>query len=302
MEFDDIHKNLVEILGDDNVYLNEDMSKHSSFKTGGMADVFITPSSKEKIVESIKAINKYDVPFTIIGNGTNLLVRDKGIRGVVMSLYDNFNIVRVEDDKIIAQSGALFSAISNYACRASLAGLEFASGIPGTIGGAAKINAGAYGGEFKDVFHSATLLKRDGTLIEADLEYMNYDYRGSSITDEIIVEVIVKLTPGEVSTIRNAMVLLAKKRKEKQPLNIPSAGSTFKRPKGEYAGKLIESAGLKGYEIGGARVSIKHAGFIVNTGEATSTDIETLIKKVQEIVEKNSGIKLEPEVQIIGEE
>ncbi len=301
MKILDIYRNLVEITGDDKVFLDEDMSKHSSFMTGGKADIFITPSSKEEIIDCIKFIGSSKVPFSMIGNGTNLLVRDKGIRGVVMSLYDNYNKVDVSEDMIIAQSGALISAISNYACRASLSGLEFASGIPGTIGGAVKINAGAYGKEMKDVFYNAILLNKDGSKIKADLNYMQYGYRKSSIKDEVIIEVVLKLIPGDTSKIRNEMVMLTKKRKEKQPINSPSAGSTFKRPKGEYAGRLIEDAGLKGYEVGGARVSIKHAGFIINTGNATSENIESLINEVKEIVYKNSGILLETEVQIIGE-
>lgn len=298
----EMYAKFLEILDDEKVFLNEDMSKHSSFKTGGKADIFIAPSSKEEIIECVRYIESVGVPLTMVGNGTNLLVRDKGIRGVVMSLYDNYNSVNIEDNKIYAQSGALLSAISNYACRASLEGLEFASGIPGTIGGAAKINAGAYGREIKDVFHSATLLKRDGTVIDANPEYMQLGYRTSVVTDEIIVDVTLELVPGDESKIRNEMVILSKKRKEKQPLNMPSAGSTFKRPKGDYAGRLIESAGLKGYEVGGARVSTKHAGFIVNAGNATSEDIEKLIKTVQDTVYNDSGIKLETEVQILGEE
>jgi UDP-N-acetylmuramate dehydrogenase len=299
---EEMYKKLVEILDNDRVFMNEDMSKHSSFKTGGKADIFIAPSSKEEIIECVRLIQSYDVPLTMVGNGTNLLVRDKGIRGVIMSLYDNYNQVKIEGNKVYAQSGALLSAMSNYACRASLKGMEFASGIPGTIGGAVKINAGAYGREIKDVFHSATILKKDGTVINADIEYMQFGYRKSAINDEIIIDVTLELASGDETKIRNEMVNLAKKRKEKQPLTMPSAGSTFKRPAGDYAGRLIESSGLKGYEVGGARVSTKHAGFIVNTGSATSADIEKLIKVVQDTVYNDSGIKLETEVQIMGEE
>ena len=172
MKTEDMYKDLVEALGNDKVFLDEDMAKRSSFKTGGKADIFVTPSNKEQIIKIVDIIKQSKAKLTIIGNGTNLLVRDNGIRGVVMSLYDDYNMVSVEDNKIFAQSGALISAISNYACRASLTGLEFASGIPGTIGGAVKINAGAYGREIKDIFHSATLLKSDGTIVDADKEYM----------------------------------------------------------------------------------------------------------------------------------
>ena len=195
----------------------------------------------------------------------------------------------------------LFQAVSNYACRAGLSGLEFASGIPGTIGGAVRINAGAYDREIKDVFKSARILTRDGEVIEADLDYMDFDYRKSVVKDEIILDTVLSLEEGDVQKIRHTMVTLNKKRKEKQPINMPSAGSTFKRPKGHYAGKLIEEAGLKGFQIGGARVSIKHCGFVVNTGDATSEDIETLIQKIQETVYEKSGVKLETEIIMVGE-
>lgn len=301
MHKEEIYKNLVEILGEDKVFLDEDLSRRSSFETGGSADVFITPSSTEEVAEALKFIKSENLPLTIIGNGTNLLIRDKGVRGVTLSLYDNFNVVDIEDNLIYAQSGALISAVANYACRDGLSGLEFASGIPGTIGGAVKINAGAYDNEMKEVFKSATILSLDGELKEVDLDYMQFGYRKSIIKDEIILDVVLELETGDVQKIRHKMVSLNKMRKEKQPLNMPSAGSTFKRPKDNYAGKLIEEAGLKGFQVGGARVSIKHCGFVVNTGEATSGDIEKLIEKIQDLVFENSGIKLETEIKIIGE-
>ncbi len=301
MKKEDIYNGLVGILGDDKVYLDEDMSKRSSFETGGKADVFVTPSSKDEVSDILKFIKKNDIPITVIGNGTNLLIRDNGIRGVVMSLYDNFNFIRVEDNLIYAQAGALISAVSNYACRAGLSGLEFASGIPGTVGGAIKINAGAYDCEMKDVFKSAVLMDENGNLKEVGLEDMDFGYRHSSVNKEVVVEVTLEMDDGDTQKIRQKMVELNKRRKEKQPLNMPSAGSTFKRPKGNYAGKLIEEAGLRGYQIGGARVSIKHCGFVVNTGDATSSDIENLIEKIQEAVFNSSGVKLETEVMILGE-
>ncbi len=301
MQKEELYKNLVEILGDEKVFLDENLSTRSSFETGGLADVFITPANTDEIVEAVKYINSVNVSLTLIGNCTNLLIRDKGVRGVTMSLYDNFNIVDIEENIIHAQSGALISAVANYACRAGLSGLEFASGIPGTIGGAVKINAGAYDYEIKDVFKSAAILMRDGALLEYELEAMSFDYRSSAIKDELILDVLLELEPGDIQKIRHKMVSFNKKRKEKQPLNMPSAGSTFKRPKGNYAGKLIEEAGLKGFQVGGARVSIKHCGFVVNTGNATSEDIEILINKIQEAVFEHSGVKLETEVVIIGE-
>ena len=301
MDKEELYLNLVEILGDDKVFKDEDLSKRSSFQTGGLADIFITPASVPDVAEAVKLINDAGVALTVVGNCTNLLIRDKGIRGVTMSLYDKFNVVNVEGTDVHAQSGALISAVSNYACRAGLTGLEFASGIPGTIGGAVKINAGAYDCEIKDVFKSARLLTRDGEVVEADLEYMDFGYRRSVVKDEIILDTVLSLEEGDVQKIRHTMVTLNKRRKEKQPLNMPSAGSTFKRPKGHYAGKLIEEAGLKGFQIGGARVSIKHCGFVVNTGDATSEDIETLIHKIQETVYEKSGVKLETEVIMLGE-
>ena len=301
MKKEELYKNLVEILGEDKVFLDEDLSRRSSFETGGLADIFITPSAEKEVSEAVKFLNGIGEHFSVVGNCTNLLIRDKGIRGVTMSLYDRFNMVSVEDTKIIAQSGALISAVSNYACRAGLSGLEFASGIPGTIGGAVKINAGAYEREIKDVFKSAKILKRDGSVIEADSKIMDFGYRKSAVDDGIILDVVMELEKGDVQKIRHEMVALNKKRKEKQPINMPSAGSTFKRPQGNYAGKLIEEAGLKGFQLGGARVSIKHCGFVVNTGSATSGDIENLIHKIQETVFEHSGIKLETEIIIIGE-
>ena len=301
MKKEELYQNLVDIMGDDKVFLDEDLSKRSSFETGGLADVFITPSNVSEVMEAVAFVNTASVPLTIVGNCTNLLVRDKGIRGVTMSLYDRFNMVDVQDTTIHAQSGALISAVSNYACRAGLSGLEFASGIPGTIGGAVKINAGAYDCEVKDVFKSATVLRRNGELVDVGLDFMDFDYRKSAVNDEIILDVVLELELGDVQKIRHKMVALNKKRKEKQPTNMPSAGSTFKRPKGNYAGKLIEEAGLKGFQIGGARVSIKHCGFVVNTGTATSEDIEILIEKIQKAVFENSGIMLETEVVIVGE-
>ncbi len=301
MQKEEIYSSLVEILDEDKVYMDEDMSKRSSFETGGSADVFVTPSSKEEVSGVIKFIRSNEIPLTVIGNGTNLLVRDKGIRGVVMSLYDNFNFVSVEENSVYAQAGALISAVSNYACRAGLTGLEFASGIPGTIGGAVKINAGAYGSEIKDIFKSAIVINSEGDLTEVTLDDMDFGYRHSSIEKEVVLEVTLELEDGDTQKIRQKMVELNKKRKEKQPLNMPSAGSTFKRPVDNYAGKLIEEAGLRGYQIGGARVSIKHCGFVVNTGDATSTDVENLIEKIQEAVFKDSGVRLETEVIILGD-
>ena len=301
MKKEELYNNLVGILGEDKVFLDEDLSKRSSFETGGSADIFITPSTENEVAEAVRYLNGCGEKLTVVGNCTNLLIRDKGIRGVTMSLYDRFNVVNVEGTSVVAQSGALISAVSNYACRAGLSGLEFASGIPGTIGGAVKINAGAYDCEIKDVFKSAKVLKRDGTVVEVDSKYMDFAYRRSAVTDEIILDVVLDLEQGDVQKIRHKMVSLNKKRKEKQPVNMPSAGSAFKRPKGSYAGKLIEEAGLKGFQLGGARVSIKHCGFVVNTGSATSEDIENLIHKIQDTVFEHSGIKLETEIIILGE-
>ncbi len=295
-------ENLVRILGEDRFFLDEDMGKRTSFKTGGVAEAVVTPSSREEIKEVTAAIKASGENLFIMGNGTNLLVRDGGIRGVVMTLYDNYNDVEIQGDTIYAKAGALMSAVANYACRASLSGLEFSAGIPGCVGGAIRMNAGAYGGEIGDHTSRVEILDKDGNIVMRDREAMGFSYRSSKVTpDEIVLSAYFDLEQGDASKIRAKMVDFSKRRKAKQPLNMPSAGSAFKRPEGHYAGQLIEEAGLKGFSIGGAQVSKKHAGFIINTGKATSKDIEDLINHVKKTVFEHSGVMMESEIKIVGE-
>lgn len=278
---------------------NEPMSKHTSFRTGGNADTFIKVESAEDIINIIK---EYDNPI-FIGNGSNLLVSDDGIRGTVVQIYDEFNQISLKEENVIhADAGALLSKIAAFARDISLTGFEFASGIPGTAGGAVFMNAGAYGGEMKDVVVNVYAIE-NGKEVVYNCEEMQFDYRSSIAMKKnlIISGVDYKLTKGNKDKINEIMIDLNSRRREKQPLEYPSAGSTFKRPEGYFAGKLIMDSGLSGYTVGGAMVSTKHCGFVINTGKATSTDIYNLIKDVQRIVLDKMGVKLETEVRLIGE-
>lgn len=278
---------------------NEPMSKHTSFRTGGNADTFIKVESAEDIINIIK---EYDNPI-FIGNGSNLLVSDDGIRGTVVQIYDEFNQISLKEENVIhADAGALLSKIAAFARDNCLTGFEFASGIPGTAGGAVFMNAGAYGGEMKDVVVNVYAIE-NGKEVVYNCEEMQFDYRSSIAMKKnlIISGVDYKLSKGNKDKINEIMIDLNSRRREKQPLEYPSAGSTFKRPEGYFAGKLIMDSGLSGYTVGGAMVSTKHCGFVINTGKATSTDIYNLIKDVQRIVLDKMGVKLETEVRLIGE-
>lgn len=295
---------LIEITEESRVKPNVSMADWTSFKTGGNAECLVLPSEAEEIIEIVKYAKEKNIPYYILGNGTNTLVRDGGIKGIVIGLYQHFNTVDIDEETgiIVMKSGALLSAVANYACRSGLSGIEFAGGIPGCMGGAIKMNAGAYEGEVKDIVESVTILHSDMSIEKYDTHEMGFDYRTSIVKDEdIVLEVVIKLKKDEPSKIRSRMVDLSKRRKEKQPLNLPSAGSIFKRPDGSYAGKLIEDVGLKGYTIGGAQVSKKHAGFVVNTGKATASDIEMMIADIKDKVYKKTDIMLEEEIIIIGE-
>ncbi len=295
---------LVDICGQINVHKDVVMKYHNYFKIGGTADIFVTPDSVEQIISVIKLCKENDVKYTVIGNGTNLLVLDGGIRGVVIKLADNFSSCVLEQNSIIAQSGAKLSDISELAMKNELSGFEFACGIPGTIGGASIMNAGAYDGEMKDVVSYVTIIDEDANLVKLSLDDMKYGYRYSSLTgtNNIIVEVELKLKCGDSTEIQQKIDDYNERRSTKQPLDMASAGSTFKRPKGHYAGKLIQDSGLRGVRYKNAQVSKKHCGFIVNTGEATASEVLTLIEIVQKTVYDKFGIMLEPEVKIIGEQ
>lgn len=286
------------------VLIDEPMKNHTSFKIGGPADVMVIPKTIEEISLTIKLCNEHNIDFFIMGNGTNLLVTDKGIRGVVIKIGEDFDNVKVEGNNITAQSGILLSKLSKIALKHSLTGLEFASGIPGSLGGAVTMNAGAYGPEMKDVVTKVKCVDRNGNVLEFKNEEMNFGYRRSRIQKEklIVVEAEIRLEKGNYDDIKAYMDELTEKRNAKQPLNLPSAGSTFKRPEGDYAGRLIDVAGLRGVRYGDAQVSEKHCGFIVNIGEATSEDVLNLIKVVQKTVKDKFGVELEPEVRIVGEQ
>ena len=281
----------------------ESMKKHTTFRIGGPADIFAVPDTIEKAAKIIGICREQKVPFYVIGNGSNLLVSDQGYRGVVVQVYKNLSAIEIEGDIITAQAGAMLSVIAKKAMAASLTGFEFASGIPGTVGGAAVMNAGAYGGEMKQVLTEVTVLTREGELRRIPSEELKLGYRYSVIPEKgwIVLEAKLKLHRGDYDMIKARMDELKEKRVEKQPLELPSAGSTFKRPEGYFAGKLIMDAGLRGFSVGGAQVSEKHCGFVVNTGEATAKDVRDLIREVSRQVKTKFGVELEPEVKMLGE-
>lgn len=282
------------------VFKDEPMSNHTSFKIGGPADIFISPKTEEEAVSSINFLRENKLNCTVIGNGSNLLVSDEGIRGCVLCLGKNYSHVSCIDDTIYSSSGTLLSRIASVALENSLTGFEFASGIPGSLGGAIVMNAGAYGGEMKDVVVTTKYIDLDGTVKKCTRTEHEFLYRKSRFENgEIILSSSLKLKKGNSEEIKRLMNELSLKRKEKQPIELPSAGSTFKRPEGYFAAKLIDDAGLRGYQVGGAMVSQKHCGFVVNMGGATFGDVTNLISHIQRIVKEKFGVDLEPEVKII---
>ena len=290
-------------LGEDAVALAEPMSGHTTFRTGGPADIFIMPESLEEVKASIEILQKHQVPILVIGNGSNLLVSDKGIRGAVVHIGSRMSEITINGEIINAQGGVLLSTLSVKAAENSLTGLEFASGIPGSLGGAVTMNAGAYGGEMKDVLVSADVLTKELEVKTVTAGDLHLSYRHSILPEEeyILLNATLRLKKGNLDEIKNKMKELGEQRREKQPLQFPSAGSTFKRPEGYFAGKLIQDADLKGKSIGGAQVSEKHAGFVVNKGNATTQDILDLISFCQQTVFEKFGVSLETEVKIVGE-
>ena len=295
---------LTSVIAKERVYVDEPMSRHTTFRVGGPADFFVTPKAKEEVRDVIRICKEAGMPYYIIGNGSNLLVSDAGYRGVIVQIYKEMNEVKVEGDLVKAQAGALLSGIAAKALGAELSGFEFASGIPGTIGGACVMNAGAYGGEMKDVLESVTVLTGKGKIIELGRNELELGYRTSVIAKKgyIVLGAVLKLERGDGEKIKTYMDELKEKRVTKQPLEYPSAGSTFKRPEGYFAGKLIEDAGLRGFQVGGAQVSEKHCGFVINRDHATAADIMELMRQVQIRVKENSGVDLEPEVKRLGDE
>ena len=292
-----------DLLGRDHVLTAEPMKQHTTFKIGGPADYFLVPETGEEVGEIIKICRKTDTPYFILGNGSNLLVGDGGYRGTVIQVYRNMSAVTVEGTTITAQAGALLSAVAAAAKNASLTGFEFAGGIPGTVGGAAVMNAGAYGGEMKDVLVEVTVMDAEGKIFAIPAEKLELGYRTSVIKKAgyIVLEAKIRLKEGDQEAIRERMKELTIQRTTKQPLEYPSAGSTFKRPEGYFAGKLVMDSGLRGYQVGGARVSEKHCGFVINAGDATAKDVRTLMDNVRDIVYEKYGVTLEPEVKFLGE-
>lgn len=304
IRFMGIHEKLCGILGEENVFQKEPMKNHTTFRVGGPADWFVTPGEEEEVRELVHVLRTEKIPYYVMGNGSNLLVGDRGYRGVIIQIYKKMDQIRAVDDRTIyAQAGALLSRIAAEALNQKLTGLEFASGIPGTLGGAVMMNAGAYGGEMKQVLKSALALTAEGEFRVLPVEQMELGYRTSvfSKNGEIVLSAEIGLEPGKPEEIRAYMDDLKERRVTKQPLEYPSAGSTFKRPEGYFAGKLIQDAGLRGFQVGGAQVSEKHCGFVINKGGATAAEVLSLINQVSERVENQFGVRLEPEVKRIGE-
>lgn len=299
----DFYNQLVKCIDKERVLVEEPMKKHTTFRVGGNADYFVMPQNGEEVKNIVTLCKEAQMPYYILGNGSNILVGDKGYRGVIIQIYKEMNGIEVEGDKVKAQAGALLSRVGTAALEAELTGFEFAAGIPGTVGGAVVMNAGAYGGEMKDIIANATVLTQDGDIITINKEDLELGYRTSVIAKMgyVVLEAEYQLQKGDREAIRARMDELKLQRVTKQPLEYPSAGSTFKRPEGYFAGKLIQDAGLRGFQVGGAQVSEKHCGFVINKDQATAADIQGLMQQVSDKVMQEFGVKLEPEVKTLGE-
>ena len=295
-------KDLHALVGVQDVLENEPMRDHTSFRIGGPADVFVTPHSCEQAAGAIAACRAAEAPVCVMGHGSNLLVADEGLRGVVVQLSGNMAAIATEGDTIRAEAGASNAKVAATACKEGLAGFEFAAGIPGALGGAAVMNAGAYGGEFRDVCFAVDCLTPEGELVRLDAEQAGWGYRTSRIADEgmVVLGVQIGLHEDDPAAIQERMDDLAGRRRAKQPLELPSAGSTFKRPEGDFAGRLIQEAGMQGHRVGDAQVSTKHAGFVVNLGSATAADVLQVIRDVRRAVNEQFGVLLQPEVKLWG--
>lgn len=300
---EEMRQKFIEILGNNRVLFDEPMSQHTTFRIGGPADVFVMPENYGQIREVLRLCKEEKLPFFVLGNGSNLLVSDSGYRGVIIQMDRNMEEIRLDGEEIHACAGALLSSVAVAARNASLTGFEFAGGIPGTIGGAAVMNAGAYGGELKDVLKEVTVMTREGEILTIPAEKMEMGYRTSIIKTAgyLVLEAVISLKKGDEEAIRATMKDLSERRTEKQPLDYPSAGSTFKRPEGYFAGKLIMDSGLRGYRVGGAQVSEKHCGFVINAGGATAEDVRSLMDHVIRVVREKYGVTLEPEVKFLGD-
>ena len=298
----ELEQKLKQLLEEEDVVLGEEMKYHTTFRVGGPAHFFVTPKTEEQLQSVLKLCKETDTPWFILGRGSNLLVSDRGFDGVVIHMQKHWNHYHTEENRIFAQAGAMMSAVSQEALRNGLTGFEFASGIPGTIGGGLRMNAGAYGGEMKQVVLSAKVMDSNGTVLELSKDELELGYRTSTIgrNGYIALSCVIELQPGDPDCIRSTMEEMNAKRRQKQPLEYGSAGSTFKRPHGYFAGKLIQDAGLKGFSIGDAQVSEKHAGFVINRGNAKAADIMKLCKEVSRRVHEQFGVNLEMEVRRLG--
>lgn len=298
----EIKQKFCSLLGEEKVLTDELMSSHTTFRIGGPADYFLLPACSREVQGILSICREEGLPYFILGNGSNLLVNDAGYRGVIIHLYRNFNEIKVEGTDIRASAGALLSGIAAAAKNASLTGFEFAGGIPGTIGGAVMMNAGAYGGEMKHVIKEVTVLTKEGEILVLPVEELAFGYRTSVVKTAgyVVLEAVIHLEKGDMQAIAERMKELTEQRTSKQPLEYPSAGSTFKRPEGYFAGKLIMDTGLRGYRVGGAQVSEKHCGFVINAGGATAADVVQLMSDVNEKVKAKFGVSLEPEVRFLG--
>ena len=299
----EFYEKLSKIVRKEQILEEEPMKKHTTFRIGGPAEYLILPQTTEEIADVIKLCRQEEIPWYIVGNGSNLLVADEGVRGVVIQLLRNFNQIQVEGCQIRMQAGAQNAAVAKRALDASLTGFEFAAGIPGTIGGAVVMNAGAYGGEMKDILKEVTVLDPNGMIRTIPTEELDLGYRTSIIARKgyVVLEAVIVLKTGDPKEIKAAMDELKEKRVTKQPLEYPSAGSTFKRPEGYFAGKLIMDAGLRGFSVGGAQISEKHCGFVINKGNATAKDVTELMDETKKIVMEKFGVALEPEVKRLGQ-
>lgn len=302
MKYEPLYKTLCEINGAGHVLRDEPMKKHTTFRIGGPARLFCLPASASQLAETIAACDKAGAPWYILGNGSNVLVSDDGYEGVVIQLFRNLDAARVEGCLMELEAGVLLVKAAHLAAKAGLTGLEFASGIPGTLGGALVMNAGAYGGEMKDVVKEAVVMNREGKILHLSREELELGYRTSVIARKgyVVLSVLLELREGDSAEIEARMQELKAARTGKQPLEYASAGSTFKRPEGYFAGKLIMDAGLRGYRRGDAEVSEKHCGFVINRGEATAEEVMSLIRHVQAEVKRQFGVELEMEVKMLG--
>lgn len=303
MNIDEVYERLIKNIDKSRVKRDELMRDHTSFKVGGKAKILVFPQTAEDIIAAVKCCKESGQNYYIMGKGSNIIVKDSGYNGVIIKLGDHYNRITVNGDQVRADSGALLSMIASTAFDHSLEGIEFASGIPGTVGGAVTMNAGAYGGEMSLIVEQVRVISQVGEIITIGNKDMNFGYRHSVIQEKayIVVGVDLKLRNGNKEEIKKKTKELTARRNEKQPVNFPSAGSIFKRPEGYFAGKLIEDAGLKGLALGGARVSPLHAGFIVNEGNAKAEDILSLIEIIKQTVLDKNGVQLETEVKVIGD-